>query len=83
MWDSATVLAQLRTAGMGGVLTLMATGYPNRVPFAELAGRFAQLAPPALRALPPADFVAALLSALGVPAADVANGVLASASRGF
>ncbi|KAG8470730.1 hypothetical protein KFE25_009151 [Diacronema lutheri] len=81
VWNRAAVLTQLRNAGMGAVLTLMATGYPSRVPFAELAGRFARLAPAALRALPPADFVAALLAALGVPAAECALGVTSAFFR--
>ena len=68
------VLEQLRASGIFEAVELMKTGYPIRLPFTSLQGKFANALPPDLSELPPASFCEKAALACDVSADDFAIG---------
>ena len=62
------VLRQLRCSGTSALLRMSHAAHPTRIPYNELYSRYRSVAPAELSALPPNDFVEALVLALGVTA---------------
>ena len=50
LFDNGAVLEQLRNTGTNESLELMCAGFPSRLPYEQLAGRFRASLPPSLQA---------------------------------
>ena len=75
MFDGASIMSQLQSAGIPSVLELMQAGYPSRTQFTDLYSMYKKQMPPKLSKLDPRLFCRALFRALGVNSTDFTYGV--------
>lgn len=67
MFTPALVLQQLRCSGTIDAVRLMSAGFPTRMPFTSIHGRFASFMPDFVQNLPPPLFCESLALALAIP----------------
>lgn len=75
LFDGASIMSQLQSAGIPSVLELMQAGYPSRTQFADLYSMYKKQMPPKMAGLDPRLFCKALFQALGVNSTDFTYGV--------
>ena len=75
LFDGASIMSQLQSAGIPSVLELMQAGYPSRTKFSDLYGMYKAEMPPKLKKLDSRLFCRALFRALGVDSTDFTYGV--------
>lgn len=68
------VLEQMRASGIFDAVELMKRGYPTRMPYSAIHGKFASVMPPDLALLPPAEFSELCALACDVGPKDYALG---------
>ena len=67
LFTPALVLQQLRCSGTIDAVRLMSAGFPTRMPFTSIHGRFASFMPDFVQNLPPPLFCESLALALAIP----------------
>ena len=70
----SVVLAQLEALGVLEAVALMSLGFPTRIPYATIHGKYSKALPPWASSLPPRELVEAIATAAEVQTTDVQYG---------